>query len=322
MSKLAVLFPGQGAQYSGMGTSLYNDYAKVRNLYGLIQPALGYDLVELMFTGDAEELQLTEHTQPAILAHSIAAWTVLCSILPQSCVEAAGGLSLGEFSALVAAGVLDFSEALSVVRERGIAMQNAVPIGEGGMAAVLGLAADVILPILHDISGKHGVLQIANFNAPGQIVISGQMSALDAVVEPLRAAGAARVVTLPVSAPFHSSMLKPAAERLSHVLSEVVLSEFNLPVVANVTASFHPSLESVKPLLVQQVTSPVRWEQSIRFLIDQGCDLFVELGPGTTLSQFVRRIARDSGASVGIASLDKSSDLDNVRQVLAPLLAE
>ena len=317
MKKTAIVFPGQGAQYLGMGADLYSNYAPARHVFDTASEAIGYDMTELCFRSSAEELQLTEHTQPAILVHSIAAWQVLQSVLPQLEVQAMAGLSLGEFSALVGAKVLDLPETVVAVKERGAAMQSAVPVGEGAMAAILGLAPDLLEQTVAEVCKQHGLVQVANYNSPGQIVISGQKEAVEAAIEPLKAAGAARAVMLPVSAPFHCALLQPAADKLADVLSAMKVSDFHTPVVANVTAKPYESIEQVRPLLVQQVTSPVRWEQSIRYLLAEGFEAFIEVGPGTTLSQFIRRIARDVGASVALGSLDKAEDIEALVQLLA-----
>ena len=317
MKKTAVVFPGQGAQYLGMGADLYSNYAPARLVFDTASEAIGYDMSELCFRSSAEELQLTEHTQPAILVHSIAAWQVVQSVLPQLTVQAMAGLSLGEFSALVAAQVLDLSQTVVAVRERGAAMQSAVPVGEGAMAAILGLAPELLEQTVAEVRKQHGLVEVANYNSPGQIVISGRKDAVEAAIEPLKAAGAARAVMLPVSAPFHCALLQPAADKLASVLEGVRVSDFHCPVVANVTAMPYISTEDVRPMLVRQVTSPVRWEQSIRYLLSEGFEAFLEVGPGTTLSQFIRRIARDAGASVTLASLDKAEDIETLVQQLA-----
>lgn len=317
MPKLAIVFPGQGSQYSGMGADLYQEFAAARTVFEAANQAIGYDLAELCFRGSEDELKLTERTQPATLVHSIAAWEVLKEHLDADSVQAMAGLSLGEFSALVASGVLDLKEAVATVRERGAAMQSAVPVGVGAMAAILGLAPDILEETVATLAAEQdGVLDVANYNSPGQIVISGQKEAVEAAIEPLKAAGASRAVMLPVSAPFHCSMLKPAAERLAEVLNGVQVADFRYPVVANVTADYYQGSGQVKELLIRQVTSPVRWEQSIRRLLAEDFDTFIELGPGITLNQFIKRIARDAKAEIALASLDKADDLPKVVELL------
>jgi len=314
--KLVVLFPGQGAQYSGMGQSLYKEFPEARAVFDAADAALGFSLSNLMFHGSAEELQLTEHTQPAVLTHSIAAWQVLRTHFPLWGAEVAAGLSLGEYSALVAADVIDFPDALHIVKERGIAMQTAVPVGVGSMAAVLGLDTDKLEEIVQQVNGTCGVLAVANYNTPGQIVISGHNEAVEAASELLKSAGASRIIPLPVSAPFHCSLLHPAADRLRDVLADIKVSDFKLKVIANVTADYYPSTADVKDLLVRQVTNAVRWEQGVRKLLADGYDTLVELGPGSTLGQFVRRTSREMVIKVNLANFDKAEDLDLVKAVV------
>jgi len=297
-----------------MGSDLYHEFAATRHLFQTTNEALGYNLQELMFSGSAEELQLTKHTQPAILTHSVAAWTILADIIPKESIIATAGLSLGEYSALVVAGVLPFDEAVVAVHHRGAAMQAAVPVGVGGMSAILGLATSVVEEIVNRADPALGVVAIANYNSPGQVVISGKLEALAALEDELKAAGASRVVALPVSAPFHCSLLQPAADRLAQVLHEVTVGEFNYPVIANTTALPYPGKEMVKEILINQVTNGVRWEQTVRYLLQAGCDTFVEIGPGTTLSQFVRRIARDSDHQVQLLSCDKVADIAAIKE--------
>jgi len=299
-----------------MGETLYKNHSEARELFSTADAALGYGLTNLMFSGSAEELQMTEHTQPAILTHSIAAWTVLQSYLPSESVKAAAGLSLGEYSGLVSAGVLGFTDALHVVRERGIAMQNAVPPGAGAMAAVLGLAEAPLVEVVDHISSLYGVLEVANYNSPGQIVISGLKEAVAAAQDPLKAAGASRIIPLQVSAPFHCALLEPAAVKLADILTGVSVSQFMFKVIANVSGDFYPGVAEVKDLLVRQVINAVRWDQGVRRLLAEGFDTFIELGPGTTLSQFVRRIAKDVGVQVKLASLDCWDDLERVMGIL------
>jgi len=301
-----------------MGAKLFEQFTLTQPIFNTANQVLGYDLRWLMFHGNEDELKLTERTQPAVLTHSLAAWALLQSLLRPQAVGAMAGLSLGEFSALAAAGVLELGAALAVVRERGAAMQSAVPLGEGAMAAVLGMAAAPLEQVVSEVAKTQGVLEIANYNSPGQMVISGTSVAVNAAVAQLKTMGV-RAIPLPVSAPFHCSLLQPAAQRLEWVLHGVELGDFTCPVIANVTAAAYPGQGQVKELLVRQVTSPVRWQQSIQALLAEGFDTFVEVGPGTTLSQFVRRIAREAAAEVAIASLDTADDVAKVTETLAPL---
>ena len=316
MAKLAIVFPGQGAQYSGMAEDLYQASAAARDVFHNASAALNYDLAELCFKGSEEELMLTEKTQPAILAHSLAAWSIVRDLLPENSVQAMAGLSLGEYSALVASGVLPLGETFAIVKERGKAMQHAVPAHVGSMAAILGLDVAVLENTISRLSTPGCIVEVANYNSPGQVVISGHAEAVDKAIDALKEAGAARAVKLAVSAPFHCSLLQPAAERLSEVMEPVVIDEFTWPVIANVNAQAYASKEMVKELLIKQVTNSVRWEQTIKYLLTEGFDAFLELGPGKTLSQFIRRTAKDAGVPVQIASLDKMSELAELQDFL------
>ncbi|GIX46408.1 MAG: hypothetical protein KatS3mg131_0619 [Candidatus Tectimicrobiota bacterium] len=275
--RLLCVFPGQGSQFVGMGRDLYAADAEVRQLYQTANEVLGYDLQRLCFEGPEEALRLTANTQPAILVHSIAAWTVLARRGLRPVLLA--GHSLGEYTALVAAGVLRFADAVRLVHCRGAFMQEAVPPGAGSMAAMLGMRREDVEALCAEFADG-GVLQPANYNAPDQIVIAGETARVQAAVAAVKTRRLGRAVLLNVSAPFHCRLLQPAAERLAAVLAQVPIGDFALPVLSNVTATPYPSPAAVRELLVAQVCAPVRWEDCMRYAIAQGCDALLEVGAG------------------------------------------
>jgi [acyl-carrier-protein] S-malonyltransferase len=272
--------------------------------------ALSLDVAALCFTGTEEALRLTENTQPAIFAVSVAAFRVLDAELGLSpaCVA---GHSLGEYSALVAAGVFPLRDAVRVLRSRGCYMQDAVPVGEGAMAAIMGLSASAVEAVCASVVGK-GVVSPANFNGGDQVVISGNAAAVTAACEAAKAAGAKRALPLPVSAPFHCALMKPAADRLEPELFAMRQSPFRFPVVANVTAEAYPADSVVADSLVAQICSPVRWEESVRAMRALGATTFVEVGPGKVLSGLVKRIEREAAT----AAFGQPGDLEGVRAAL------
>ena len=288
MSKIAFIFPGQGAQKAGMGKDFYEETSTGREIFDRASELLGFSMPELCFT-ENDRLDITEYTQAAMVTTSIAMMKVLMEetgIRP----DVAAGLSLGEYCALYAAGVMSADDAITTVRQRGILMQEAVPVGVGAMAAVLAMAAEKIEEVLKDITD----VWIANYNCPGQIVISGKKEAVELACEKLKEAGAKRTVMLNVSGPFHSGMLAEAGEKLGEFLENVEISDPQIPYVANVTASYVTDKAEVKSLLARQVSSSVRWEQSVRAMLADGVDTFVEIGPGKTLAGFMRKITRDA----------------------------
>lgn len=301
MSKIAFIFPGQGAQVCGMGKDFYEQTEIGRQVFDKASELLGFSVPELCFT-ENDRLNITEYTQAAMVTTSIAMMKVLeeKGIKP----DAAAGLSLGEYCALVAAGVMSVEDAVKTVRQRGILMQEAVPAGIGAMAAILALDAAKIEEVLKDIEG----VQIANYNCPGQIVISGVNKAVEEANAKLLEAGAKRAVMLKVSGPFHSDMLKTAGEKLGNVLEEVEIHTPVIPYAANVTASYVRNAEDVKPLLVKQVSSSVRWQQSVEMMIADGVDTFIEIGPGKTLAGFMKKINRD----VKVVNIEKLEDLEKI----------
>ena len=305
MSKIAFIFPGQGAQACGMGQDFYEQTETGKRIFDKATELMGFSMPQLCFE-ENDRLDITEYTQAAMVTASIAMMRVLeeNGIKP----DVAAGLSLGEYCALAAAGVMSDEDAIRTVRQRGILMQEAVPVGEGAMAAILALDASAI----EEVTGAMEGVWIANYNCPGQIVISGEKAAVEDACEKLKAAGAKRAVMLNVSGPFHSGMLADAGERLGEVLSQVELHEPQIPYVANVTAQYVKSAGEVKELLTRQVSSSVRWQQSVEAMIGDGVDTFIEIGPGKTLAGFMRKISRD----VKTLNVEKLEDIGKVAETL------
>ncbi|QJW44366.1 ACP S-malonyltransferase [bacterium BFN5] len=308
MGKVAFVFPGQGSQVVGMGKELYEKYDIAKELFHKADQALGYSIMDMCFNGPEEELRKTYNTQPAILTIS-----VIChEILKQQGLtpDIVAGHSLGEYSALVAAGALEFSDAVLLVHKRGQFMQQAVPIGEGSMAAILGLDRNSIVEICEKAQAEFGAVQAVNFNCPGQVVIAGKAQAVEKAVEMLKAAGAKRAVMLPVSAPFHSTLMEPAAAKLAVELENIEVQDAVIPVVANVDGKIVTNGSTIKKLLVEQAASPVKWEDCVAEMTDYGADLFVEVGPGKVLSGFTKKITKEV-QSLNVedhASLQKTLD--------------
>jgi [acyl-carrier-protein] S-malonyltransferase len=291
MSKTAFIFPGQGSQSVGMGKDLFDNSAVAREIFEIADEALGFKLSEMCFAGNEEDLQLTANTQPAILTVSVAVYRAMQAEGVEVPAFAAGH-SLGEYSALVASGALDFADAVRTVRRRGTYMQEAVPVGVGAMAAILGLDAEKVAEGC-DEAAQGQVCRPANINSPAQVVIAGNAEAVDRACEILKSKGAKRAVKLNVSAPFHCSLMMPAQERLAADLSVLNYGDFKFPVFHNVDAAANESSDAVCDKLTQQVSSPVRWLESVQNLIAAGVDNFVEVGPGKVLSGLVRQINRD-----------------------------
>ena len=307
MAKVAFIFPGQGSQKVGMCKDFYDNYDCAKKVFEKADEALGFSISKLCFEGPEEDLRLTKNTQPAILTCSIAALAVMREHGLEC--EIAGGHSLGEYSALVAAGVMSLQDAVVAVYKRGQFMQEAVPVGEGAMAAVMGLTPDEITEICQKVEEECGeAVQAVNFNCPGQVVIAGATKAVEKAGVALKAAGAKRAIPLPVSAPFHSTLMKPAAERLKEVLDKIEFHDAKFPVVANVTAEPVTKAEEIRALLVKQAASPVKWEMSMQNMIRNGFETYVEVGPGKVLTGFTRKIDRVMNALnvEDMASLEKT----------------
>ncbi len=301
MGKLAFVFPGQGAQAVGMGKDFCGQYEVAEKLFKEADEALGYSIQKMCFEGPAEDLKLTANTQPAILTMSVIANEILKEHGIQP--EVAGGHSLGEYSALVAAGVMDFQDAVLLVHKRGQFMQEAVPVGEGGMAAIIGLEDAVIADACEKASAEAGAVQAVNFNCPGQTVIAGTTQGVEKAVEALQAAGAKKAVILPVSAPFHSTLMKPAAEKLAAELDKITLRDAVFPVVANYNGKLETKAADIKANLVAQADHPVLWIDCVKTMAEFGADTFVEAGPGKTLCGFNKRIDRKL-TSVNVENLE------------------
>jgi [acyl-carrier-protein] S-malonyltransferase len=305
MSKIACVFPGQGSQAVGMG----RDLGEASPRWEMANAALGFDLRRLCFEGPEADLMLTANTQPAILTASMVALDAL--VAAGFTFDFVAGHSLGEYSALVAAGALDFADAVRTVRARGQFMQEAVPAGQGAMAAILGLDRGVVAQVC-DEARDAGVVQVANLNGPGQTVIAGAAAAVQRAVELAKAKGARRAVPLPVSAPFHSALMAPAASRLEAVLRGLLIRDLRVPLVTNVDADVLTEAGRVVDVLVRQVTSPVRWEEVITRLVKEGAETFVEVGPGKVLSGLVRRIAPE----VRVLNVEGRPSLDATMETL------
>ncbi|MDD6208186.1 MAG: ACP S-malonyltransferase [Clostridiales bacterium] len=296
----AIIFPGQGAQTPGMGKDFYENSAAAKKVYEEASEATGLDLMELCFT-ENDRLDLTEYTQVALMTTEIAMFEALKE--KGIGAEVYAGLSLGEYSALVAAGSMDIKTAAKLTRKRGILMQNTVPAGQGGMAAVMGMEDEKIAQICEQVEG---IVEIANYNSPAQTVISGEKQAVLLAKEKLLEAGCKRVVELNVSGPFHSSMLKPAGLELGEHLKSVELKPLTTPYVTNVTASYIEDISQTKELLAKQVYSSVRWYQSIEEMIRHGVTSFIEVGPGRTLAGFNKRISKE----ITTINIQKIEDLE------------
>ncbi len=309
--KTVFMFSGQGAQYAGMGKELYDNYAQAKEIFDQADEVLGYSIKDICFT-DGDKLNDTEFAQPAILTMSIAAMRVLTEQGIRA--EMTAGLSLGEYSAYVASGAMDFGEAVALVQKRGKFMSEAVPSGEGAMYAIIGLERELVEEACREATALGmGLAVPANYNAPGQIVIAGKTEAVDRAAEIAKEKGAKMAVKLKVSGPFHTELLQPAAERLRPELAKLNIREMQIPVYTNLTAKVVEDSSQIPAILEKQVVSPVRWEDIIRDMADKGADTFIELGPGKALSGFVKRTLK----GVRIMNVEDLSSLDKTLKALA-----
>jgi [acyl-carrier-protein] S-malonyltransferase len=303
--QLAFVFPGQGSQKVGMLAEIAGAYPAIQETFAEASAALGYDMWQLSQQGPQEELNLTEKTQPLLLTASVALWRVWQQ---QGGAQPAllAGHSLGEFSALVCAGTIDFTDAVRLVRARGQFMQTAVPVGEGAMAAVLGLEDEQIVQICRAASEAGGVVEAVNFNAPGQVVIAGTVAGVNSAIELCKAAGSKRALPLPVSAPFHTSLMRPAGDKLRAAMQDLTFRTPRIPVVHNVHAQPEGDPQKIKDILFEQIFSPVNWVGCVQYLVARGAKTAIECGPGKVLGGLIKRIDKE----LGCTGIETGAELD------------
>lgn len=308
MERIVFVFPGQGSQYVGMGQELAGRYAEAVEVFNEAESILGWPVSKVCFTGPAAELNRTENTQPAVLTVSVACYRALVArgVVP----HVVTGHSLGEYSALVAASSLSFSEAVKLVARRAQLMAAAVPEGQGGMVAILGLEPKKVVFLCREV--RDGIVEAANFNAPGQVVVAGDRAGLAEISLRAKEAGAKRVLPLPVSGPFHSSLMEPVARQLAVALEQVPIADPLVPVVSNVTADYVTTAAAVRENLIKQVASPVRWQESISRLLAEGYKTFIEVGPGNVLSGLIKRM----GNRLTISQVGDSQSLEKTLDIL------
>lgn len=290
MGKVAFLFPGQGAQYVGMGKDIYEKYPKAAEVFKKANESLGIDIKKMCFEGPEDELIKTENTQPAILTTSIALLKVIEDEFGLE-ADVTAGLSLGEYCSLVYSGAIDFEEAVRTVKKRGKFMQEAVPVGKGTMAAIIGLEREDVEVIINEASSA-GIVEGANYNCPGQIVISGEINAVEKACELAKEKGAKRALILPVSAPFHCQMLEPAGVKLNKELEGITISPMKKKVISNVTANYIEDETQIKDLLTRQVSKSVLWQGSIELMLKDGVETFIEIGPGKSITGFIKKTVK------------------------------
>lgn len=316
--KIGFVFSGQGAQYIGMGKELYENISVCREVFDTGNKILDFNIKELIFNGEKEDLDITENTQPAILITSIAAMKAIEEKGINA--EVVAGLSLGEYSALVSSGALDYKEAIALVRKRGKFMQEAVPLGVGAMVAIIGLSLEKINEALEK-SRDLGIVEVANFNTSNQIVIGGEKEAVYKAKELCLEFGAKRAIELKVSGPFHTSLLEKASINLKSELDKIEIKKFDKKIISNVTGDFINSRDNVKDLLYKQVKSSVKWNETINKMIDYGIDIFIELGPGRVLSSFIKEISRERKVKVNIFNVEDLKSLNKTLEGIESLNA-
>lgn len=311
MRKIAFIFPGQGSQYVGMGKDFNDTFPESKSVFDQANECLNMDLKNICFKGSEEELTKTENTQPAILATSIA----IMKALENQGIDCdyTAGLSLGEYTALVKSNGIGFQDALKLVKIRGKLIQEAVPEGKGGMAAILGLRRDKVLMAIEEIK-DHNIVEVANYNSPEQIVISGEKEGIKIACEKILELGAKKAIPLSVSAPFHSSLLKPAGEKLKEELDKITIFDLSKNFISNVDGKLVANKEEIKEKLVTQVSSSVLWQDSVELMINKGVDTFIEIGPGKSLTGFVKRIGKSINAEVEAFNV---SDIETFKKTVS-----